>query len=87
MTDQETPSSAPERLLRAIRIARGVLLFSMFAAVMLVAAAVIVPTSTGLALAAKLAALGAALVALSLLALNLLAIRAWRRGRRSHTRD
>lgn len=77
----------PERLLGAIRVARGVLLFSMLAAAMLVAAAVIVPTSAGLAIAAKLACLAAALVALTLMVLNLLALRAWRRCRRDAAPD
>ena len=76
-----------EPLLRAIRIARALLLFSMFAAVILVAAAVFAPASPGLFTAAKLASLGAALVALTLLVLNLLAIRAWRRGRRDAAGD
>ena len=75
-------TSSPERLLRAIRITRGILLFSLIAAAMLVAAAVMAGAEGGLALAAKLACLGAALVAGLLMVLNLAALRAWRRGRR-----
>ena len=78
---------APERLLRTIRIVRGVLLFSLLAAAMLVGAAVIAGGSGGLALAAKLACLWAALVALALMVLNLKALAAWRRNRRRDATD
>ena len=78
---------APERLLRAIRFARGLLLFSLIATAMLVGAAVVVGAEGGLAIAAKLACLWAALVATTLLVLNLLALRAWRRGRRKGATD
>lgn len=78
---------SPDRLLRAIRVLRGVLLFAMFAAVLMVVAAVIARHSAGLTLAAKLTALAAGLVAGALLVLNLLALRAWRRNRRGASRD
>jgi membrane protein implicated in regulation of membrane protease activity len=74
---------AAERLLRAIRAARAVLLVSLLGAAMLVAAAVAAGAGGGLALAAKFACLWAALVAATLLVLNLLALRAWRRSRRN----
>jgi hypothetical protein len=77
----------PDRLLRAIRITRGTLLFSLIAAAMLVAAAVMAGAQGGLALAAKLACLGAAVVAGILMLLNLAALRAWRRGRRTGATD
>ncbi|HZG46278.1 MAG TPA: hypothetical protein VEZ41_08410 [Allosphingosinicella sp.] len=80
-------AEAPERLLRAIRITRGLLLFSLIAAAMLVAAAVMAGSQGGLALTAKLACLWAALVAGLLMVLNLAALRAWRRGRRSGATD
>ncbi len=80
-------TEAPERLLRAIRITRGLLLFSLIAAAMLVAAAVMAGAQGGLALTAKLACLWAALVAGMLMILNLAALRAWRRGRRSGATD
>jgi|GEM_PF-4137135 len=76
-------AASPERLLRAIRVTRGLLLFSLLAAAMLVAAAVAAGAQGGLALAAKVACLWAALVAAFLMLLNLAALRAWRRGRRS----
>lgn len=78
---------SPERLLRAIRLVRALLLFSMLAAAMLVFAAAFTDASGGLGLAAKLACLWAALVAGSLLMLNLFALRTWRRGRRGETTD
>jgi hypothetical protein len=80
-------NTSPERLLRAIRLVRALLLFSMLAAAMLVFAAALTGASGGLALTAKLACLWAALVAGSLLVLNLLALRAWRRGRRGEITD
>jgi hypothetical protein len=80
-------TGSPERLLRAIRITRGVLLFSLIAAAMLVAAAVMAGAQGGLALAAKAACLWAALVAGTLMVLNLAALRAWRRGRRKGATD
>ncbi len=80
-------TEAPERLLRAIRITRGLLLFSLIAAAMLVAAAVMAGAQGGLALTAKLACLWAALVAGLLMALNVAALRAWRRRRRSGATD
>jgi membrane protein implicated in regulation of membrane protease activity len=49
---------------------------------MLVAAAVIAGAQGGLALTAKLACLWAAAVAGGLMVLNLMALRAWRHGRR-----
>jgi membrane protein implicated in regulation of membrane protease activity len=76
-----------ERLLKAIRVSRGVLLFSLIAAAMLVAAAVMAGGQGGLGLAAKAACLWAALVAALLLVLNLMALRAWQRGRRSRATD
>jgi hypothetical protein len=76
-----------DRLLRAIRVARGLLLFSLVAAAMLVFAAVTAGGGGGLAIAAKFACLWAALVAGALLVLNLLALRAWRRGRRNRATD
>jgi hypothetical protein len=78
---------APEGLLRAIRITRGILLFSLIGAAMLVAAAVMAGAEGGLALAAKLACLAAAGVAGVLMVLNLAALRAWRRGRRNGATD
>ena len=86
MSDGQT-ATTPERLLRAIRITRGLLLFSLLAAAMLVAAAVLAGAQGGLALAAKLACLWAALVAGTLMVLNLAALRAWRRGRRKGATD
>ena len=80
-------AQAPGRLLRAIRLARGLLLFSLIAAAMLVAAAVMAGAQGGLALTAKLACLWAACVAGALMVLNLMALRAWRRGRRSGATD
>ncbi|HEY0114278.1 MAG TPA: hypothetical protein VGB54_01020 [Allosphingosinicella sp.] len=78
---------APERLLSAIRSARTLLLFSLIAAAILVGAAVVAGADGGLALAAKAACLWAALVAATLLVLNLLALRAWHRARRNRTGD
>jgi len=74
---------APERLLRTIRLARGLLLFSLIAAAMLVMAAVAAGASGPLGVAAKFACLWAALVAFALLALNLAALRRWRQQRRA----
>jgi hypothetical protein len=83
----DPPQVTTERLLFGIRVARGVLLFAMFAAAMLVAAAVIVPTNQALGSTARYACLFAACVALTLLVLNLLALRAWRRARNSRAKD
>jgi membrane protein implicated in regulation of membrane protease activity len=80
-------TDSPDRLLRAIRITRGLLLFSLIAAAMLVAAAVAAGAQGGLALAAKGACLWAALVAAALMVLNLAALRAWRRARRPRATD
>ena len=80
-------AGSPERLLSAIRITRGLLLFSLLAAAMLVGAAVIAGAQGGLALTAKLACLWAAAVAGALMVLNLVALRAWKRGRRNSATD
>lgn len=81
MTNDPNLPGAHDRLLRAIRTVRGVLLVSMLAAAMLVFAAAMAGGGGGLGFAAKFACLWAALVAGALLVLNLLALRAWRRGR------
>ena len=80
-------ASSPEKLLRAIRLTRALLLVSLLGAAMLVGAAVVAGGSGGLAVAAKYACLWAALVAFALLVLNLMALRAWRRGRRKRATD
>ena len=80
-------NAAPERLLRAIRRTRGLLLFSLLAAAILVGAAVAAGAQGGVALAAKAACLWAALVAAALMVLNLAALRAWRRARRTGATD
>jgi len=72
---------SPERLLRTIRVARGLLLFSLIAAAMLVGAAVTAGAAGPLAVAARAACLWAALVAFALLVLNLVALSRWRRSR------
>ncbi len=78
---------SPEGLLHAIRLTRGLLLFSLIAAAILVAAAVMAGAQGALALTAKLACLWAALVAGALMVLNLAALRAGRRGRRNGATD
>lgn len=87
MVNKGGDSGSHERLLRAIRLTRGLLLFSLIAAAMLVGGAVMAGAQGGLALAAKLACLGAAMVAGALMLLNLAALRAWRRGRRKGATD
>jgi len=72
---------SPERLLRTIRLARALLLFSLIAAAMLVMAAVAAGAAGPLGVAAKIACLWAALVAFGLLVLNLVALRIWRQQR------